>query len=108
MSSIFQYLFFRPVRYFLQNPKENILAVQYEKLIMSPEIEINRIEDFSRVSGIKREVLGKKINTFCGEKSKGYSPSSYIEPEDLTNDEIIIIESTATKALEITGYSVNQ
>ena len=96
------------VRYFLQNPRESILAVQYEKLIMAPEIEIGRIESFSRVSGIKREVLGKKINTFCGEKDKGYSPSSYIEPEELTNDEIRLIKSTASKALEITGYSADQ
>lgn len=83
---------------------DRLMKIRYEDLVARPAEHAQRLEDFVGVAGIDRTVFGKKINTFTGPIGRGYSPTQYIEPEDLTGREIQIIRSLATDLLTRCRY----
>ena len=66
---------------------DNLLVIKYEELLSRPAEWIARIEGFVGIQGIKPEVMNKKFNTFRGEPKNGHSPTEYIEPAALTDQE---------------------
>lgn len=74
----------------------NILAVRYEHLIADPEPIIAKIEDFTGLTGIKRETLKIKVNN-PGE--------NYLLPQVLTDDERQLLSGHAAIMLARLDYS---
>ena len=89
---------------FLSKERPNTLVIQYESLTNGGETEINQIEAFTGLTGVKREVLAKKINTFNGSPAQGMSPTGYIDPATLSEDEEKMIVDKAGTVMQQLGY----
>ncbi len=92
----------------LESPQEQVLVLRYEDLVADQETHIRKIEEFTGITNIDRNVMKRKINTFPGKIEKGESPNQYIEPEQLTDEESAVLYENAVKALEVTGYKDNR
>ena len=91
----------------LQSPWERVLVLKYEDLVADPETYIKKIEEFTEISNIDRNVMKRKINTFRGKIEDGESQNQYIEPKDLTGQESAILYEHAARAVAVTGYRDN-
>ena len=91
----------------LQSPGERVLVLKYEDLVADPETYIKKIEEFTEISNIDRNVMKRKINTFRGKIEDGESQNQYIEPKDLTGQESAILYEHAARAVAVTGYRDN-
>jgi hypothetical protein len=89
---------------FLKKEIDRVLCIQYENLVQNPEPEIQKLELFGKVRGIDRSVMDRKINTFKGNTENGHSPDQYIDPVELSCEEVEIITDRTVQALEMTGY----
>lgn len=84
-----------------------LLPICYEDLVVDPEPWLAKLETFTGVGPMKREVMGRKINTFLASTQPGAAPG-YIEPVPLTRAEISAIESAAPQAIARCGYRCTQ
>lgn len=92
----------------LESPQERVLVLRYEDLVADQETHIKKIEEFTGISNIDRNVMKRKINTFEGKIENGFSPTEYIQPEKLTDQESAVLYEHAAQALEVTGYKDNR
>jgi hypothetical protein len=74
---------------------ERILFLKYEALLGLPAEHVQLVELFTGVKGIDAGELDAKINTFEGENGAGHSPTQYIEPAELTEAELAMVEQHA-------------
>lgn len=75
------------------NEAIKVLPVFYERLIEHSENELMRIESFLGISGIDRNVMNHKVNTFVGQESDGHAANSHVEPTVLSEREERVVES---------------
>lgn len=83
---------------------ERLLAIRYEEMIDQPDAWSERLEAFAGVSGIDRSIFARKVNTFRGPEHAGYSPTEYIKPQPLSDDELATIAGLADATLAKYGY----
>lgn len=89
----------------LDNPMPDTLIMSHEDLVANPQESIAAIEQFAEVQGIDPAVLDQKINTFVGPTEAGLSPTGYIEPEPLTEEDVESAQRIAGSLLERLGYA---
>ncbi len=61
-----------------------VLFLKYEDFIADPPAAVAAIEAFTGAKGLKPEVFGVKVNTFKGDEGRGFSPTQYIAPAELS------------------------
>ncbi len=93
------------VEYVLSLNHSRLLNIQYEDLITNRDTWLGRIEEFTAVTGIDRSVMQRKINTFRGSESNGYSSTGYIKSTKLTDNEMSILKNYAGPLLKTLGYT---
>ncbi len=84
--------------------RDNLLRIRYEDLVAEPNAWITRLADFTGVTGIDPSIMQRKINTFRGPRDHGYSPTEYIAPTALTDEEHDAIASAADAGLRAMHY----
>jgi hypothetical protein len=62
-----------------------VLLLKYEELIADPATSTAAVEAFTGATGLKPEVFDVKVNTFKGDEARGFSPTQYIAPSELTD-----------------------
>jgi len=67
--------------------RPSVLLINYSEMLVEPELYIRGIEEFSGVDGIRRDILGKKINS-----STDGNADEYLEPAVLTANEMRMID----------------
>lgn len=93
------------VRVLRRSRADNLLVIKYEELLSRPADWIARIEQFTGIQGIKPKVMDKKFNTFRGETKNGHSPTEYIEPAALTEQERENLSRRAADVLAAENYT---
>jgi len=83
---------------------ERILMIRYDQMLANPEEHAQRLEAFVGVEGIDRSIFGRKINTFTGAGEAGYSATQYVEPEELSAQQVEIISRMANDLLKRWDY----
>ncbi len=78
---------------------ENVLHVEYEKLIANPEEWIKAIEDFTGAKNIQASVLAVKVNTYSNDQ-RLKSNESYLQPAELTESEQELVAKYEKKSIE--------
>ena len=61
-----------------------VLFLKYEEFIADSAAAVAAIETFTGAKGLKPEVFEVKVNTFKGDEGRGFSPTGYIAPSDLS------------------------
>jgi hypothetical protein len=61
-----------------------VLFLKYEDLIADRAASVAAVEAFTGAVGLKADVFDVKVNTFMGDEARGFSPTQYITPADLT------------------------
>jgi len=61
-----------------------VLLLKYEDMVANPARTVAGVEAFTGATGLNGDVFDVKVNTFRGEEARGFSPSQYIAPADLT------------------------
>jgi hypothetical protein len=74
---------------------QRLLFLKYEALLAQPAEHIQLLELFTGVTGIDASELDAKVNTFAGETGAGHSPTQYIAPAELTDQDLALIEEHA-------------
>jgi hypothetical protein len=74
---------------------QRVLFLKYEALIGLPAEHIQMLELFTGATGIDAKELDAKINTFEGEEAAGHSPTQYIAPAELTDEDRALIQQHA-------------
>ncbi len=75
-----------------QIPSEKVLYISYESLIKNPEPIIKSMEEFTGAKGIDAKVLDFKFNAFKQTIEKDEPLGKYIDPADLTKEELEVVE----------------
>ena len=70
-----------------------VLFLKYEDLIADRAGTVKAVEAFTGAVGLKADVFDVKVNTFKGEAARGFSPTQYIAPTDLTDADRAAISS---------------
>lgn len=78
---------------------KNFFLLSYEDLVENPEKQITCIEEFLEMSGISRQVMEVKINSWPEKGKEGRSLKAYVAPEKLCEKEEKVVERFAKKAL---------
>lgn len=91
----------------LDRQAPNTLFIRHDELVADAESHISQIEALTGVTGIDREVMSRKINTIRGSVRHGMSPTEYINPEDLTTEEIDTIQTIAGNVLDRFDFRPN-
>ena len=76
-----------------------VWVLNYDNMVKDTNIFIDKLESFTGLKEVNKEVLSFKINTFLGNTSDGLSPSGYIKPEELDEEEMKIIMMLCDKEL---------
>jgi hypothetical protein len=71
------------------------LLLRYETLIQQPIPQMRILEAFTQVEGVRASTFETKVNTFKGDGDLGYSPTQYIQPQELTDAERRAVRSRA-------------
>jgi len=75
------------------------MIIEYEPFVADPGPVLQRIEQFTGITGIDPGVMRRKINTFIGDVAQGHAPDGYIAPAALTEAETaIVVEATGIPA----------
>jgi len=61
-----------------------VLFLKYEDLIADHAATVAAVEAFTGATGLKADVFDVKVNTFIGDEARGFSPTQYIAPAELT------------------------
>jgi Sulfotransferase family len=61
-----------------------VLFLKYEDLIADRAATVAAVEAFTGAAGLKADVFDVKVNTFKGDEARGFSPTQYIAPAELT------------------------
>jgi hypothetical protein len=67
------------------------LVINFEELIDKPDEVLRKIASFSGLQDIDKAVLDHKINIWMGHQFSTQSNDGYIPPQELTNDELAIV-----------------
>jgi len=62
-----------------------MLFLKYEDLVANPTATVAAIEAFTGAKALDAKVFDVKVNTFKGDAERGFSPTQYIAPADLTD-----------------------
>jgi len=62
-----------------------VLFLKYENLIADRAAAVAAVEAFTGAGGLKADVFDVKVNTFQGDEARGFSPTQYIAPAELTD-----------------------
>lgn len=76
-----------------------LLILKYEDLIADREAGLAAIADFTGAANMRRSEFDLKVNTFEGEESYGNSPTQYIAPEPLTDDDRAVLRAEAGEVM---------
>jgi hypothetical protein len=79
---------------------ERIVFLKYEDFVGQRAEHIRFLEERLGVTGLDAGVFDAKINTFKGAETGGFSPSGYIEPAALSEQDRATISETAGPVLE--------
>lgn len=82
----------------------HVMPLRYETLVAEPEPQIARIEQFTGLTGVDRSVMQRKINTFTGPIEQGASPTGYVPPEELTEEEQQCVQRIAGDQMAQLNY----
>jgi hypothetical protein len=87
---------------------EQVKVIKYENLIDNPDPIIDQLERFAGITGIDRNVMNRKINTFAlsSDVMQGTNEKGYVKPDDLSADEKKMIVDIAGDVMQQFGYSV--
>ena len=72
-----------------QLPAQQVLLIDYEKLVANPEMLLSEIEQFCGVQNIDRTVMQHRVNTFASQTPGG---TGYLSPAELNEAEQKIID----------------
>jgi hypothetical protein len=61
-----------------------VLFLKYEDLIADRPAAVAAVEAFTGASGLNADVFDVKVNTFTGDEARGFSPTQYIAPAELS------------------------
>jgi hypothetical protein len=86
-------------------PRPQVMVVRHEDLVSRPEEVVAAMEQFTGVQGMDRTVLQRRINTFQGPAQEGHSPSGYVTPQSLNDDEHRAALEQAGQLMSKLGYS---
>jgi len=81
-----------------------VMVIRYEDMLANKDEYVERIENLLGITGIDKSVFNRKINTFQGNKEMGYSPNQYIDPNELSAEEIEVIKKIADEFLKRCNY----
>jgi len=76
-----------------------VLFLKYEDFIADSVGAVTALEAFTGAHGLKADVFEVKVNTFKGDEARGFSPTQYIAPADLTDADRAAIASHAGAVL---------
>jgi hypothetical protein len=76
-----------------------VLVLKYEDLIEDRQAGIAAIAAFTGVSGIRQSEFDLKVNTFEGDEASGHSPTGYIEPQPLTDQDWAALHAHAGEVM---------
>ncbi|HWE45323.1 MAG TPA: sulfotransferase [Caulobacteraceae bacterium] len=79
---------------------DRILFLKYEDFVAGREAHVQFLEQRLGVTGMDASVFDAKVNTFKGEEEAGFSPSGYIAPAPLTDEDRATISVTAGPVLD--------
>lgn len=79
---------------------DRITFLKYEDFVAQRDAHVDFLEQRLGVTGMDAAVFDAKINTFRGGEAGGFSPSGYIEPAPLTEEDRATISVTAGPVLE--------
>lgn len=99
----------RNIRTALDLEGDRFIVLRYEEFVADPEPFLDRIEEFSRITGIDRTVMTRRINAnpLIDADAKGNSPDAYREPVELTERQRQLLLSEARTLHEDLGYAVS-
>jgi hypothetical protein len=73
-----------------------VLILPYERLLQRREEQVGALAAFTGAAGLRLEAFDVKVNTYRGEMAHGHSPTQYIEPAPLTDDELATVFDKAS------------
>ena len=76
-----------------------VLFLKYEDFVADSVGAVTALEAFTGAHGLKADVFEVKVNTFKGDEARGFSPTQYIAPADLTDADRAAIASHAGAVL---------
>jgi hypothetical protein len=68
-----------------------VLVLPYERLMERRDEQVRALGAFTGAKGLRLEAFDVKVNTYRGEKAHGHSPTQYIDPIPLTDDELATV-----------------
>ncbi len=100
----------RNVSYMLNGDvPDRVIVMKYEDMLANKDEYVEKLEKLIGISGIDKSIFNRKINTFHGDKQKGHSPTQYIEPDSLNQEEIKVLQKLSDEFLKKCNYpSVEQ
>lgn len=83
----------------------NLHVLRYEDLMADSTAECRKLQEFLGISPMDMTVFNHKVNTWpIDDKEHGLSATQYIEPEDLTDEELAILDRIPSSVLQQAGY----
>jgi hypothetical protein len=76
-----------------------VMILRYEHLVADHESGVQALSAFTGAENIRQSEFDLKVNTFEGDAAEGRSPTQYIAPEPLTEDDWAAIEAQAGDAM---------
>lgn len=76
-----------------------VLVLRYEDLIADREAGLALLTAFTGVEGIRRSEFDLKVNTFEGDEAGGHSPTGYIAPQPLTEEDWAVLHAQAGEVM---------
>ncbi len=86
------------------NVHDRVMLIRYEEMVAKPARYAELLEKFAGLSGIDQSVFERRINTFKGTEENGHSPDQYIQPSDLSEQEIDVIRELSDDFLKHCKY----
>ena len=76
-----------------------VMLLRYEDLIEDREAGLAALAAFTGVEGMRRSEFDLKVNTFEGNEDGGHSPTGYIAPQPLTDEDWTALRAQAGEVM---------
>jgi len=76
-----------------------VMILKYEDLIADRAAGMAALSAFTGVTGMRRSEFDLKVNTYEGEEAVGHSPTQYIAPQPLTDEDWAVLRAQAGEAM---------
>ncbi|MDJ0761390.1 MAG: sulfotransferase [Myxococcota bacterium] len=80
------------------------LLMKYEHFMANPGLALEELRSFLDVGRFDEDVINHRINTFVGSTERGFSPTGYVSPSPLTDEERQTMYAFAEPGMEAAEY----